>query len=702
MNDLAESFAWCVAQVTLFTIVAACAYGIAKRRRTPGTGTLLVTSLGIVGLLTLLSISPWPRWLAPSPKQLPATTAIAGEVVPKTAAGQDLADRSARIRQFDSAADNILPRAPLPANESVSFSGASQPVIAETEAPGETKSLPWWRLLLLAAWALITLGLLRLVIGVVYLWHYCRTSAPLEDPHVNALFNQLRRQSKITRSVRLRESSRLGVAATAGIRRPMILLPASWHKWSAEERRAVLAHELAHIEQRHFPAWLFIQLPLVAHYYHPLVHWLARQLRFEQEIAADKLAARLFGERSQYAAVLAGLALSPLPRGPLVSLGLFMSRPFLMRRIAMLRQMNEPVRRFSRFGSACATLLIAAAAIGVAGLRAPREAGAQSTNPDAATTASDAAIDSPTQTAVPPSVQGQPSNPMMGSDTRSTPAAVALLLVSRRTPQITGQTQPEPLSDNAWTIFNKTQLALLKSYFVLHAAVRDPEIAKLDLVQSAADPVELLHERLDVGFYDGSAVMYVRMSCSPNECDDAEKLVDAVVDAYVNEVVAKDRQQRLSSRDLLARSLKKINEELSRKTQEFLDIARESGRTESETGQLMRELDMKRLDRIENELIRLENDQLELETSGEPGNSKFYAERIAQLRERQAELEKKIIDRSEQSVDLSLRRRELDKLERIANDMSIQLEYMDIEASAPEQIQVIQRAVTTGRRSISK
>ena len=675
MNYLAEAFTWCVAQVTLFTAVAACSYGIAKRLGTHGQATLLVITLGIVGLLTLMCISPWPRWVSPASPPIatrPAPRPVVSSGIDSHATFDDRSARRslARRQAREAPADETPTASPLPQRLRVLAS--------------ELPSIRWWLSLLWTAWVIIAVGLLRFTMGVVCLWRYCRASVSLIDPQVNALLNDLRRETGITQSVRLRESPRLGVAATAGVGRPMILLPASWRAWSVAERRAVLAHELAHIKQWHFAAWLFIQLPLVAHYYHPLVHWLARQLRFEQEIAADRLAARVFGERSHYATVLAGLALSPPPRGPLVSLGLFMSRPLLMRRIAMLRQTNEPAGRVSRYGKLLAILLIAATAIGVAGLRAPRTAEAQLTDQAAPPPA--------------PNYAGDLHNyPALEDERRSAPAAESLLLVSRRPPQIIDQAQREPLSDNSWTIFTKTQLALLRSHFVLQAALRDPQIAKFRLVQSAADPMALLHERLEVGFYDGSAVMFVRMPCSPGECEDARKVVDAVVDAFMKEVVVEDRQRRLAIRDRLAASLKGVSEEVSRKLQDYLEIARDSGRTESESGQMLQELDMKRLDRIENELMRLESERLERATSGQSSNSEFYAERIAQLHERQAELEKKIITRSEQSVDLTLRHRELEQLERIANDMAMQLEYMDIEANAPEQIQVIQRAVTTGR-----
>ena len=66
--------------------------------------------------------------------------------------------------------------------------------------------------------------------------------------------------------------------------------------------------------------------------------------------------------------------------------------------------------------------------------------------------------------------------------------------------------------------------------------------------------------------------------------------------------------------------------------------------------------------------------------------------RLSQLRERQTELEKKIKASTEKSADLETRQRELEQLQRIADEMSMRLEQMDIEASGPDRIRLVQPA----------
>jgi beta-lactamase regulating signal transducer with metallopeptidase domain len=546
-------------------------------------------------------------------------------------------------------------------------------------------------------------GLLRLVVGAFYLWRYCRCSRPIDDQAVDDLVNALTQKLTLARRVAIRESGLLNVAATSGWRRPMVLLPASWRTWTPNELRAVLAHEFAHISQRHFPVWALAQLPLIAHYYHPLVHWLVRRLRLEQELAADEIAAYLVGGRRQYVTVLAGLALgTPPSRGDFAPLGLFMSRPFLLRRISMLHQ-TPTARRFSRKWYILALLLLAITCAGVAGLR---HSWAQNNEETASaetqgTTGAGASDSNASAAAEQPKEHGGSYRwDMTGGSFQlhrehRTPGAIALFEVSRTQPSVAGSALPVE-SDAAWEIVCKTQIAKLSSHYVLMAAIRPPEIASLPLVRSQDEPLEWLAKRLEVGFFPGSELLYIRLAGERDEVEQLTKLVDAVARAYEDEVVFAERQTRLSTRDLLAHSLKQLKEELRKKTEMCHAIAREEGKLDSDSSHVAQEIDLKRLDRVEIELMRLENAQLELETSGQPGNSKFYLQRIEQLRKRQNELEQSIMARSATSIDVSTRLREIEQLQKIVNEMSMKLEFLDIEQNAPSRIRQIQPAMPTG------
>ncbi len=223
--------------------------------------------------------------------------------------------------------------------------------------------------LLLAAMAC---GLGWLMLGVAAVrWQRLR-SRPVLDRELLELVDVLRAELGCRRPVEVRQADDLATAATIGWRRPVLLLPADWTTWTADQRRAVLAHEIVHARSHDFLALLFGQLGLALHFYHPLLHWLIGRLRLEQELAADAAAASISGGQRQYLMTIAELALHQQDR-PL----LWPARTFLptqttfLRRIAMLRDSKlrfdrlSPVARLATVGAVLLCGLL------VAGLRGP-------------------------------------------------------------------------------------------------------------------------------------------------------------------------------------------------------------------------------------------------------------------------------------------------------------------------------------------
>ena len=202
--------------------------------------------------------------------------------------------------------------------------------------------------LLLAA---MVCGLGWLVLGIVAVRRQRLRSRPVRDGQLLELVDVLRAELGCRRPVEVRQSDDLATAATIGWRRPVVLLPADWTAWTAEQRRAVLAHEIAHARSHDFLALLFGQLGLVLHFYHPLLHWLMNRLRLEQELAADAAAAGVSGGQRQYLTTIAELALRQQDRPLLWPARTFLpTRTTFLRRIAMLRDSKLRFDRLSPVG----------------------------------------------------------------------------------------------------------------------------------------------------------------------------------------------------------------------------------------------------------------------------------------------------------------------------------------------------------------
>ena len=93
-----------------------------------------------------------------------------------------------------------------------------------------------------------------------------------------------------------------------------ILVPAGAGAWPEERRRAVLLHELAHIERRDWATQLVAQLARAVYWFHPLVWLAARQMRIERERACDDRVLSTGTPAHEYATHLVAVARSLAPR----------------------------------------------------------------------------------------------------------------------------------------------------------------------------------------------------------------------------------------------------------------------------------------------------------------------------------------------------------------------------------------------------
>lgn len=110
-------------------------------------------------------------------------------------------------------------------------------------------------------------------------------------------------------SVECRQSDAVNAPVVAGVRRPMIVVPAGFEAaLPPEGRRILLAHELAHIVRRD-PWWNALQCLIETFlFWHPAVLWMSRCIRHERELCADELAVHRNEDRSDLAHALGHLA----------------------------------------------------------------------------------------------------------------------------------------------------------------------------------------------------------------------------------------------------------------------------------------------------------------------------------------------------------------------------------------------------------
>lgn len=110
------------------------------------------------------------------------------------------------------------------------------------------------------------------------------------------------------RRVRIYESPACQSPMTWGVFRPVILLPVASRAWSGEKQRAVLLHELQHIQRFDFLTQLAAQAMRALYWFHPLAWTTTAALRQESEKACDDAVLRDGQKATDYARHLLDLA----------------------------------------------------------------------------------------------------------------------------------------------------------------------------------------------------------------------------------------------------------------------------------------------------------------------------------------------------------------------------------------------------------
>lgn len=210
----------------------------------------------------------------------------------------------------------------------------------------------WWTAVLIVYAAGVMFLLVKLAAGWYMARRLVRGASPLD----------LRNRWPVL------ESSAVTTPLTTGVLAPVVVFPQDWRNWPEEKRRAVLAHENAHIARRDGAVAMLAQLNRAIFWFHPVAWWLERTLGVAAEHACDEIAAREVGAPHRYAEVLVEMADAVRRRGRRVAwhtlgvdgsglLGTRIDR--LLRRDALARM---SVRRQVAITAACGAVLVLAIA----------------------------------------------------------------------------------------------------------------------------------------------------------------------------------------------------------------------------------------------------------------------------------------------------------------------------------------------------
>jgi HEAT repeat protein/beta-lactamase regulating signal transducer with metallopeptidase domain len=350
------------------TVLLALAWGLAAALRGASAATRhLVWSfalVGIVGMPLLTAVSPWRLEVLPTLVRFgppPAVESGARSDAPITPLGPTSDHAAAPAGVDEKSAGPVETAAPV----GVTNAG---------DTPGEAAAGPFrpsWALLL-GVWAAgAALVASRWLAGMVALRRCLKGARPISGPGWDEPLRRASDRLLLDTPVRLLVSDRVPMPLTAGVLRPVVLLPESALEWSEERRRAVIVHELAHVQRRDALAHALAWAACALWWFHPMVWAAARRLRAESERACDDLVLRAGTRASSYADHLLDIVChAPSPRAPVPAMPLAQRSEFEGR---MLRILSPDARRHGlsalkalAVAGAFATVAVPLAAIGPA------------------------------------------------------------------------------------------------------------------------------------------------------------------------------------------------------------------------------------------------------------------------------------------------------------------------------------------------
>ena len=160
--------------------------------------------------------------------------------------------------------------------------------------------------------------------------------------------------------------------------------------------------------------------------------------------------------------------------------------------------------------------------------------------------------------------------------------------------------------------YQRTQIALIKSRFILAAVLRDPKVATLPTVRQQEEPLEWLEKALKIEFSGQSELL--ELSLMGDHAADLAVLLDTVTDTYMRLVVEEEHRGRLNRLDQLRKLWNRYQDELKAKRGSLRSLAEAGGSTDRATLALKQQLALENVAIAQQAQMALRPEMLKLES----------------------------------------------------------------------------------------
>lgn len=137
-------------------------------------------------------------------------------------------------------------------------------------------------------WIVWAVGFLLCALYFAIAYFRCRSAFQESLPLQNEFIASWLDRHHITRSLTVRQSSRITTPLTYGILKPVILLPKQLDWSHRAQNEYILAHELVHVKRFDAAAKLLLTLTLCIHWFNPLVWGMYLLCNRDMELSCDE------------------------------------------------------------------------------------------------------------------------------------------------------------------------------------------------------------------------------------------------------------------------------------------------------------------------------------------------------------------------------------------------------------------------------
>lgn len=159
--------------------------------------------------------------------------------------------------------------------------------------------------------------------------------------------------------------------------------------------------------------------------------------------------------------------------------------------------------------------------------------------------------------------------------------------------------------------YKNTQRQLILSPYLLNNALKKESTKNLPVVRSQVDPIVWLQKSLEINFPDDAEIMQVALASTEPQI--AQKVVDAVVSTYYDEVVVAEQNERLKRVDSLERVQADAESKARSKRAELRGLVDTLGSGDSSTLNLAQQATVQHYSLIRAELSKIQFDLMRAE-----------------------------------------------------------------------------------------